>query len=237
MSSVFWKALYPCAMLFLALGATFSRAEDAPVRSFDFAAVAAEDVYEWLASSEFSLERHADNRDRIEIYHADEALHIRARKPSFGMVVHELDLPGVRHLDLEWGVSDFPEGASYEHGVDNEAIMVYVFFGHERLPSGEMFVPDSPYFIGFYLCPPGVDDVDQPYVGHHYKKTGRFICMDHPEEGESVLTRVDLAEEFRHSFDKPFVPVVSGISIEVDTTHSDNDGHAAAFIRRIAFYP
>jgi hypothetical protein len=224
-------------MLFLALGATFSRAEDAPVRSFDFAAVAAEDVYEWLASSEFSLERHADNRDRIEIYHADEALHIRARKPSFGMVVHELDLPGVRHLDLEWGVSDFPEGASYEHGVDNEAIMVYVFFGHERLPSGEMFVPDSPYFIGFYLCPPGVDDVDQPYVGHHYKKTGRFICMDHPEEGESVLTRVDLAEEFRHSFDKPFVPVVSGISIEVDTTHSDNDGHAAAFIRRIAFYP
>jgi len=31
--------------------------------------------------------------------------------------------------------------------------MVYVFFGHEKYSSGSMFVPDSPYFIGFFLCP------------------------------------------------------------------------------------
>jgi hypothetical protein len=222
--------------LLLAGAASAVTAEDAPVHAFDFEAPPPVPVYEWLASSEFSLERHADNRDRIEFFHARRALHFRVKKPSFGMVVHELDIPGARHVDLEWGVSDYPEGASYEHGVDNEAIMVYVFFGHDRLPSGEMFVPDSPYFIGFYLCPPGEDDIDQPYAGHHYKKTGRYICMAHPPEGEAVVTRIDLEEEFRHSFGKEFVPVISGISIEVDTTDSRNDGHAAAFIRRLAFY-
>lgn len=212
-------------------------ADEVPLHAFDFSGHSEQGVYEWLKASEFALERHADDPDRIELYHADEALHIQVKKPSFGMVVHELDLPGTRHMDVEWGVSDFPEGASYEHGVDNEAIMVYVFFGHEKLSSGEMFVPDSPYFIGFYLCPPDADDVDEPYAGHHYEKTGRYICMAHPGEGESITTRIDLEAEFRHSFDKPFVPVVSGVSIEVDTTDSENDGHAAAFIRRLAFYP
>ncbi|EED36318.1 hypothetical protein NOR51B_2268 [Luminiphilus syltensis NOR5-1B] len=212
-------------------------AEESLLHEFDFSGVPGQAPYEWLAAREFSLERHADNRDRIELYHANEALHVRVKKPSFGMVVHELDLPGAKHLDLDWGVSDYPEGASYEQGVDNEAIMVYVFFGHERQSSGEMFVPDSPYFIGFYLCPPGPDDVDEPYAGHHYQKTGRYICMAHPEEGQSVTTRIDLEEEFSRSFDIPYVPVISGISIEVDTTDSKNDGHAAAFIRRLAFYP
>ena len=115
--------------------------------------------------------------------------------------------------------------------------MVYVFFGRERLASGEFFVPDSPYFIGFYLCPPDTDEVDVPYAGHHYQEAGRYICMAHPEEGQAVTTLIDLEEEFRRSFNKPYVPVISGISIEMDTTDSGNDGHAAAFIRRLASYP
>jgi len=234
------RCLRPPLALFLlvaAICAGGAHAEDDHLYAFEFAATADESPYEWLAASEFSLERHADDPDRIELYHANDALHVRVKKPAFGMVVHELDIPGARHLELEWGVSDYPDGASYEHGVDNEAIMVYVFFGHERLPSGEMFVPDSPYFIGFYLCPPGVDDVDEPYAGHHYEKTGRYICMAHPAQGEMVKTRIDLEDEFQHSFERDFVPVISGISIEVDTTDSKNDGHAAAFIRRLAFYP
>ncbi|EED30539.1 hypothetical protein NOR53_451 [gamma proteobacterium NOR5-3] len=212
-------------------------AENSALHEFNFSGEPTRTAYEWLTVSDFSLERHADNPDRIEFYHKDEALHLRVKKPSFGMAVHELDIPSARHLELLWGVSDFPEGASYEHGVDNEAIMLYVFFGHERQPSGEIFVPDSPYFIGFYLCPKGADDVNEPYAGHHYKKTGRYICVEHPAEGETIVSRIDLEEEFRRSFDKPYVPVVSGVSIEVDTTGSGNDGHAAAFIRRLAFYP
>jgi len=226
------------ASLLYVFGATSAESEEnQPLHVFDFARRDVAPAYGWLAASNFELERHADDRDRIELSQDDGGLHVRVKKPSFGLVLHELDLPGARHLELQWGVSDFPDGASYERGIDNEAIMVYVFFGHERLPSGELFIPDSPYFIGFYLCPPDADAVDEPYAGHHYKKTGRYICMAHPDEGEIVSTRVDLEEEFRHSFDRPFVPVVSGVSIEVDTTDSGNDGHAAAFIRRMAFYP
>jgi hypothetical protein len=223
------------AFVLLSIG-RLAGAQDAALYAYEFSAVPGESPYDWLAASAFSLKRHANDPDRIELFHADGALHMRAKRPAFGMVVHELDIPETRHVELEWGVSDFPEGASYEHGVDNEAIMVYVFFGHERLPSGEMFVPDSPYFIGFYLCPASGDAVDKPYAGHHYEKTGRYICMDHPEEGQAVTTRIDLEAEFRNSFERDFVPVVSGISIEVDTTDSENDGHAAAFIRRLAFY-
>jgi hypothetical protein len=212
-------------------------ADEDPLHVFEFAGQPGMSSYAWLEQKRFSLERQADDPKRIELYHADEALHIRVKRAAFGMVVHEQDILGARHASLRWGVSDFPEGASYEHGIDNEALMVYVFFGHERMDSGEMFVPDSPYFIGFYLCPAGGDAVDQPYSGNHYKKTGRYICMDHPAPGQSVETRIDLAEEFRKSFGIDSVPMVSGVSIEVDTTDSKNDGKAAAFIEQIAFYP
>lgn len=98
-----------------------------------------------------------------------------------------------------------------------------------------MFIPDSPYFIGFYLCPVGGDEVDEPYVGHHYDKIGRYICVDHPSEDEAVVSEVDLAAEFSSNFGLETMPPVSAISIEVDTTDSKNDGHAAAFLERLEF--
>ncbi len=193
------------------------------------------DTYQWLDARDFQLKKHATDPKKIEFFHADGALHLRVKKPAFGMVIHEADVPEASSLRLHWGVSDYPEGVSYQHGVDNEAIMVYVFFGQERMPSGELLVPDSPYFIGFYLCEAGTDETEQPYVGHHYRKTGRYICVDHPGEGAEVVTSVDLRQEFRNSFGLETVPPVSGISIEVDTTDAGNDGHAAAFLRRLEF--
>ena len=231
------RSLLCLAMCLGAAGGAYA-AEATPgttLHTFDFTGQRSLSAYEWLAHQAFRLEKHADDRARIELYHADDALHLKVKKPAFGLIVHEQDITGARHVRLHWGVSDYPEGASYEHGVDNEAIMVYVFFGHERLPSGEIFVPDSPYFIGFYLCQPGTDQAEQPYVGHHYKKTGRYVCVDHPPEGETAVTTIDLASEFARSFGLEAVPTVSGISIEVDTTDAKNDGKAAAFLQRIEF--
>ena len=230
--TLFWLAL--CLGAASGAGAT-DAAAGATIHAFEFTGERSLTAYEWLAYRAFRLEKHAEDRDRIELYHADDALHLKVKKPAFGLIVHEQDIPGARYVRLEWGVSDYPDGASYEHGVDNEAIMVYVFFGHERLPSGEIFVPDSPYFIGFYLCQPGSDRTEQPYVGHHYKKTGRYICVDHPPEGKAAVTLLDLEEEFVRSFGLETVPAVSGISIEVDTTDSKNDGRAASFLQRIEF--
>lgn len=222
-----------CCSLFAPVA--FATADSPVAYRFDFAGEPGVPTEAWMADRDFRLEHDAKKPDKIHLAQSDGALHINVNKKSFGIILHEQDVPGAKHVHLHWGVSAYPEGASYEHGIDNEAIMVYVFFGHEKMSSGSLFIPDSPYFIGFFLCPPGSDALGQPYVGHHYQKTGRYICVDHPPSGEKVLTRLDLAAEFRKSFGLEAVPMVSGISIEVDTTDAMNDGTAAAFLERIDF--
>ena len=68
-------------------------------------------------------------------------------------------------------------------------------------------------------------------------KRSWFTCLfgHHPPSGGKVVTRLDLGAGFCKSFGLDFVPTVSGISIEVDTTHALNDGKAAAFLQRIEF--
>lgn len=124
--------------------------------------------------------------------------------------------PAPNVCDFTGGFSDYPKGASYEHGIDNEAIMVYAFFRDELQPIGELFIPDRT-------------------LGHHYKKTGRYICVDHPPQGTTVISAVGLRSEFLKSFGRDEAPHVSRICIEVDTTDADNDGHTAAFLSRLEF--
>lgn len=222
-----------CMLTLVSVDRVYSN--DRVVMALDFAAEDGMSAYDWFKRSEFKLKKSAGKPDKIEFYRADGALHVVTKKPTFGIAVRKVDAPDARRLRLQWGISDYPDGVSYQHGIDNEAIMVYVFFGAERLPSGEMFIPASPYFIGFYLCPPEADEVEVPYKGHHYEKTGRFICVDHPAEGEMAVNEVHLDEEFAKSFGLEAMPPISAISIEVDTTDAGNDGHAAAFIRRLDF--
>jgi hypothetical protein len=205
------------------------------IHQFDFGAEPNTSTRTVLEGRSFVVKKDATDEHKIKLYHTEDALHVQVNSPSFGMIAHEQDIPGANHVRLHWGVSTYPEGASYEHGIDNEAIMVYIFFGHEKYSSGSMFVPDSPYFIGFYLCPSESDQVEKPYAGHYYKKTGSFICVDHPGEGKTAISEINLAEEFRKSFGLASIPPVSGISIEFDTTASKNDGKAASFLQRIEF--
>ncbi len=201
----------------------------------DFGAEPGLSIVNWLQKRQFELQHDAEDEHKIRLSQTEESLHIVARNSAFGLIIHEQDVLGAGRVKLHWGVSQYPEGASYEHGVDDEAIMLYVFFGHEKFPSGSLFVPDSPYFLGFFLCKDGADELEKPYPGHHYRKAGRYICVDHPGSNETVVTEIDLAEEFRKSFGLAHVPAVSGISIEIDTTESENDGKAAAFVKRIEF--
>lgn len=205
------------------------------IHLFEFGAAPNSPAQHVLEGRSFVVKKDATDEDKIKLYHTPDALHIQVNSPSFGMIAHEEDVPGANHIRLHWGVSTYPQGASYEHGIDNEAIMVYVFFGHEKFSSGSMFVPDSPYFIGFFLCPNQSDQKGQPYAGHYYKKTGSYICVDQPEEGKTAISEIDLAKEFKKSFGLTSIPPVSGMSIEIDTTSSKNDGKAASFLQRIEF--
>ena len=161
-----------------------------------------------------------------------------ARRGAFGFMPNEsVNVPTFSHVEIDWGVNKFPSGASYEQGIRNEALMVVVFMGDERQPSGSMFIPDSPYFIALFPCH-GDDKLNHPYVGSYFKKGGRYICVDRPPEGKMVTSRFDLLEAYRAFFDKERDddPAISGLALALDTKKSDDDGRSSAFIREIRFF-
>lgn len=193
---------------------------------------------DWLAGKGFEFREDLRRRDRINLLASTERLLIEAKRPAFGLMTNEsVNLPDFTSIEIDWGVDKFPEGASYESGVRNEAIMVLMFMGDERLSSGSFFIPDSPYFIGLYLCH-GDDRIHQPYKGAYYKKGGRYVCGDRPAPGEKVTTRFNLLEAYRSYFDKEGDddPFISGLAIALDTKKAGDNGTSAAFIEEIRIY-
>ncbi len=57
--------------------------------------------------------------------------------------------------------------------------MLYIFFGDKKLSSGSLLIPDSPYFIGLFLCES--DPVNEPFTGRYYHTGGRYISHRSPE--------------------------------------------------------
>ena len=195
-------------------------------------------IDDWLRGKGFRLKHDLQRRDRIALEASPEGLALEAKRPTFGIMPNDdVNLRDFRFIEIDWGVTRFPEGASYEHGVRNEALLVTVFMGEEDQPSGSMFIPDSPFFVGLFLCP-DKDRLNHPYVGTYYKKGGRFVCAAKPAEGQTVTTRFDLFRAYKDFFEheQERNPVVSGLALSVDTQKSDGQGRAAAFIREIRFY-
>ena len=177
-------------------------------------------------------------RNFIDLEVTDDSLLIEAKRRAFGIMPNEtVNVAEFSHVEVDWGVNVFPEGTSYEQGVRNEAIMIFFFMGDERLPSGSIFIPDSPYFIGLYLCNDG-DRMNHPYLGTYFKKSGRFVCSDRPADGETVTSRFDLLEGYRTFFDKERDddPGISGLAIALDTRKAGNRGKSSAFIKEIRIY-
>ena len=218
------------------ISVTVSLAQDrgeAPLFSIDFSDYkpGSGSVRDWLVAKGFRLERDAKDPNAIILSVKDSRLHVETKAPAFGLIYTQQDVPAVSRIRITWGVTRFPAGASYARKINNEALMVYAFFGHEKLPSGSWVIPDSPYFIGMFLC--DQDPVNQPFTGRYYEKGGRFVCLGHPEPGVPVTTEFDLRSAFKSYFGRDRLPAVSGISLEVDTNESGAGGRAAAFIGRI----
>ncbi|UCH52221.1 MAG: DUF3047 domain-containing protein [Pseudomonadota bacterium] len=195
-------------------------------------------VDDWLRGKGFQFEQDAQRRNLIDLDVADSRLTIEAKRRAFGMMPNEaVNVPEFTYVEIDWGVNKFPEGASYEQGVRNEAIIVFVFLGDERKPSGSLFIPDSPHFIGLFLCH-GDDRVNHPYVGSYFKKSGRYVCLNRPAPGQTVTTRFNLREAYRAYFDEEGDddPAVSGIALGLDTKKAGSGGRTSAFIREIRFF-
>jgi hypothetical protein len=125
------------------------------------------------------------------------------------------------------------EHASYERRVNNEALMLYIFFGQDKIDSGNLLIPALPYFIDLFLGheePPNT-----PYKGRYFHEGGRFVCIGNPHPHETVISAFDLNAAFRTYLRKDDVPEISGITLGIDTFRSGDSGKAAAYIYSIEF--
>jgi len=231
---------YTCAVVVLLLLAEppSSAKADTLVHTLTFTDYKEGPIIDWLQTKGFEFQLDATRRDRIDLDIDSSGLVLNTKRKSFGIFANEsVKLSDFSHIEIDWGVRRHPEGASYEQGVRNEAIMVQVFMGDEKQPSGSLFIPDSPYFIGLFLCSRD-DRINHPYVGSYFKKGGRYVCVDRPGIGELVTSRYDLLNAYRRFFDREREddPGLSGLALTLDTSKSSGSGEASAFVREIRFY-
>ena len=200
----------------------------------DFSDYSEGSVEKWLGEKGFVFERDARDRRKLDLDVKEDALILESKKQMTGFLINEgVDLEKFSSLRIEWGIHAYPQDASYERKTNNEALTVIVFFGYDKISSGHFLIPNTPYFIGFFL---GKDDeVNKPYKGRYFQKAGRYICLGNPKPGETVISEYDLVRAFQTYFERDEVPVISGIALGVDTSLSGDGGKASAFIKRIEF--
>lgn len=204
------------------------------VYRLDFSEFPGGSVVAWLESKGFQLRDAATNPHELELSIVDGALRLETKKQLRGFIYNDsLRLERFSKTRLTWGVTKFPDGASYEKQVRNEALMIYFSFGEEKISSGSLLlpVPDLPYFIGLFLC--RTDKIHTPYIGAYYHKGGRFVCLGQPQPNETLLSEFDLVTAFQAYYEKAEVPYLSGITFGVDTSAAGDGGKAEAYVKSI----
>ncbi|MCE9522179.1 MAG: hypothetical protein K8S25_07070, partial [Alphaproteobacteria bacterium] len=139
-----------------------------PSFTVDFTDYRSGPIDAWLRAKGFAFERDAKDRSSIALSADARGLEVSALRQAQGILINRtVGSNAYSHVEIEWGVAQHPEGASYEKKVNNEAIMVQVFFGTEKKPSGSLFAPDIPYFVGLFLC--NGDRIGHAYAGRYYQ--------------------------------------------------------------------
>jgi hypothetical protein len=200
----------------------------------DFSGYTGGPVEEWLKTQGFKLEKDAANRDLLglSIHNAVLTLESKARMSGF-IFTDSIDFDHVSKVRITWGVSQYPQNASYEKQVNNEALMLYIFFGTEKVSSGNVLIPNSPYFIGLFLCQN--DQVNVPYKGRYFHTGGRFVCLGKPRPGEMIVSEFELDRAFKSYFGKNETPRITGLGFGIDTSQAGNGGKATALIKSVEF--
>jgi hypothetical protein len=200
----------------------------------DFSDYAEGPIEEWLRAKGFRLEQGAEDPELLELSIHGGALVLEAKGRVKGFLVNQdIQLEKVSKIRIHWGIIKYPKDASYERQVNNEALMVYIFFGRDKVPSGHFALPALPYFIGLFL---GQEEhLNTPYKGRYFHAGGRFVCVGNPKPYETMISAFDLIDAYQTYFDKDDMPVISGITLGIDTFSSSDEGKAAAYIHSIEF--
>jgi len=211
----------------------FAEAAEHPAYSVDFTGFPGRNVLKWLGTKGFVPKQDAANGRKVVYDVEDGDLKLEAKSQALGLLLDETDVLNYSKIRIEWGVDAFPPGASYEKGVRSESVMIYVFFGKERISSGSFLIPDSPYFLGLFLCESG--KTNEAFTGRFFQAGGRYICLDRPPLGQLVTTEYPIADAFTRIFGKSQAPDISGFGISIDTSSAKGKGTARAFVRKIEF--
>jgi len=188
---------------------------------------------DWLKQNEFILGLDAEKLNpRFE----NHQLVISTEEKLAGIIgvkTENKNISNVEHVQIEWRVSKFPEGADWEKGNNRVALAVMIFFGTEKISSGLPFgINSAPYFFSPFVSkndPPG-----KMYLGQLYKKGGRYYSIAVPKSSsEFFTTEFEVKQRFMTTFDKKKVPEVSGVAFQMNT--QDTNGGAIAAIRKISF--
>ena len=205
--------------------------ESKVVHTVDFSGNHGKKAPEWLKESGYRLARDADDEDRLAFSFNSTSLIIETKRKAFGFAMKEVPELQARKVRIIWGVDRYPVGASWEKGLKREALMLFLFYGKERIRSGSLFLPNIPYYAGLFLS--DVDTKDKVYIGNNYTHCGRYVCLANPKPGETVTSEFEL-DAFKGMFGKDKTPALSGFSLEVDTSGTA-DGLSKAFVSRIEF--
>jgi hypothetical protein len=201
----------------------------------DFSGYTGGPAEKWLRMRGFKFEKDAKNRELLGLSIMDQSLELTAKGRLTGFILNDsVHFNNVGAVRINWGVRRYPLETSYEKKVNNEALMIYIFFGKEKVSSGHLLIPDSPHFIGLFLCQD--EQVNVPYKGRYFHTGGRFVCLGRPAPGEMIVSEFDLDRGFKNYFGKQQTPSITGIGLGVDTSKAGADGKSAAFIKSIEFF-
>jgi hypothetical protein len=201
----------------------------------DFSGYTGGSAEKWLVTRGFKFEKDAKNRTLLGLSITNQSLELTANGRLTGFIFNDsINLDNVGRVRINWGVRRYPQEASYERKVNNEALMLYIFFGKEKVSSGNILIPNSPYFIGLFLCQD--EQVNFPYKGRYFHAGGRFVCLGKPDSGEAVVSEFDLDRAFKSYFGKQQTPGITGIAFGVDTSKAGGDGKGGAFVKTIEFF-
>jgi hypothetical protein len=201
--------------------------------TIDFSGYTGGSAEKWLVYRGFRFEKDAKNRTLLGLSITHQILELVANGPLTAFIFNDsVNLDNVGRVRINWGVRRYPQETSYEKKVNNEALMLYIFFGKEKVSSGSMLIPNSPYFIGLFLCQD--EQVNYAYKGRYFHTGGRFVCLGKPDPGEAIVSEFDLGRAFRSYFGKQ-APGISGIAFGIDTSRAGGGGKGAAFIKSIEF--
>ena len=161
-------------------------------------------------------------------------LYITSKKNNFGFYGRETKIEGATKLRITWGIEKFyTKGDNWLAGIQRIPIHLTLSFGEKKISSGSPFVPNVPYFISFILTK-NIDNT-KLYTAKFYKKGGRYYCSSCPiQEGERVVTEIDLLPVLEKAYGMKNVPVISLVSFGLDNRGTSLD--AISFIEKIEIF-